>query len=155
MDLAKEEKMDHIKIVEVNKISMIIVESLQKLLPQLTTNYTSFDRHDLKKIIDSESVNLFIVYDNESENQIIGTYTLVIFSLPTGSSARVEDVVVDERWRGKGIGKEMMIHAVEFAKSKNVVKIELTSHPSRIEANNLYQSLGFSKIETNVYRYKI
>jgi ribosomal protein S18 acetylase RimI-like enzyme len=68
---------------------------------------------------------------------------------------RIEDVVVDEKRRGEGIGKKMMIHAIEYAKKTGVTKIELTSHPSRVEANKLYRSLEFSLIETNVYRLTI
>ena len=43
---------------------------------------------------------------------------------------------------------------MNFAKNSGAIKIELTTRPSRTEANELYQSLGFKKIETNVYRYE-
>ena len=145
--------MDHIRIARVEKMSNLIVETLQKLLPQLTTNYKSFTQNDLEKIIGCEATNIFIAYDTDVENQIIGTYSLVIFSIPTGSIARIEDVIVDEKYRGRGIGREMMLHGINTAKEFGISKIELTTHTSRIAANKLYQSLGFRKIETNVYRY--
>lgn len=147
--------MGSIKIVEVEKISKNILESLQKLLPQLSTNYKSFDHNDLGEILNADSTRLFIACDSAAENEIVGTYTLVIFRIPTSKTIRIEDVIVDEKRRGKGIGKAMMNHAMKFAKNAGIDKIELTSHPSRIEANKLYQSLGFTKIDTNVYRIRI
>jgi len=130
------------------------VTSLQHLLPQLTKNFKSFNLSDLKEIVDSDSTRLFIAFDQSSADEIVGTYTLVMFRLPTGNTIRIEDVIVDERRRGEGIGKLMMNQAMNFAKKSGIAKIELNSHPWRIEANKLYQSLGFTKIDTNVYRYK-
>lgn len=151
----KGKQSDKIKIIEVKKTSAKILTSLQHLLPQLTANFKSFDMSTLEAIVDSKNTLLFIAVDRLSGDQIIGTYTLVLFRIPTGLTIRIEDVIVDEKRRGEGIGKKMMHHAINFAKNTGATKIELTSHKSRIEANNLYLSLGFKKIETNVYRYKI
>jgi ribosomal protein S18 acetylase RimI-like enzyme len=147
--------MDSMKIVEVEKVSTNIVDALQKLLPQLTTKYKSFDRSNLAEILNSGSTRLFVALDLTSGKEIVGTYTLVIFRIPTGKILRIEDVIVDEKNRGKGIGRFMMKHAINFAKKEVITKIELTSHPSRFEANKLYQSLGFAKIDTNVYCLRI
>jgi len=146
--------MDTINIVEVDRASKNIFESLKKLLPQLTTNFKPFDHEYLEEIVGSDSTRLFIAQDSVSDNYIVGTYAMVIFYIPTGSIARIEDVIVDELYRGKGIGRMMMEHAINYIKKRGITKIELTSHPSRIAANSLYQTLGFTRIETNVYRYK-
>jgi ribosomal protein S18 acetylase RimI-like enzyme len=138
-----------IGIEEVRESTDLIVSSLNELLPQLTSNFMRSDRNTLKDILNLKSTRIFVAM---VERKIVGTYTLVIFRIPTGVTARIEDVVVDEKWRGKGIGKKMMEHAIEYIKKEGVTKIELTSDHSRIEANNLYQSLGFKQIETNVYR---
>jgi ribosomal protein S18 acetylase RimI-like enzyme len=151
----KKRKMDNIEIVEVEKTSRSILESLQKLIPQLTTNYRSFDQSNLDEIVRSEATHLFVAYDLKLDRDIVGAYTIVHFRTPTGNTIRIEDVIVDEKKRGQGIGKKMMYHALEYARKIGVTKIELTSHSSRIEANKLYQSLGFKKIETNVYRYEL
>jgi ribosomal protein S18 acetylase RimI-like enzyme len=141
-----------IKIIEVKESTDSIVSSINKLLPQLTSKFKGLDRSTLQDMLNSESSNLFIAIDELANNKIIGTYTLVIFRIPTGDTARIEDVVVDEKWRGKGIGKKMMEHAIQYLQKNGITKIELTSHHSRIAANQLYQSLGFRQIETNVYR---
>ena len=79
--------------------------------------------------------------------------SLVVFGIPTGTKAWVEDVVVDDGARGKGVGKSLMRHAMEQAKKLGAKTVDLTSRPSREAANKLYQSLGFETRETNVYRY--
>jgi ribosomal protein S18 acetylase RimI-like enzyme len=151
----KERRMDSIGITEVQKASVRVLKSLRKLIPQLTTNHKSFDQNNLEKIVKSEATRLFVAHDLTSNKEIVGTYTMVMFWIPTGNIMRIEDVIVDEERRGEGIGKKMMIHAIRHAKKSGVTKIELTSHPSRVEANNLYTSLDFQRIDTNVYRYMI
>lgn len=137
------------EIREVKESTDSIVSSMKDLLSQLTSTSIDFNSSALDEILNSISTKLFVAL---VEHNIVGTYTLVIFRIPTGATARIEDVVVEEKWRGKGIGKKMMKHAIELVKKEGIFKIELTSHHSRIEANKLYQSLGFEQIETNVYR---
>ncbi len=84
-----------------------------------------------------------------------GLFTLVTYDIPTGKKYWIEDVVVDESERGKGIGKAMMLFAIDFARSAGAREIDLTSRPERIEANLLYTKLGFVRRETNAYRYKL
>ncbi|MFO7673714.1 MAG: GNAT family N-acetyltransferase, partial [Lutibacter sp.] len=61
----------------------------------------------------------------------------------------------DGSQRGKGYGKEIMLHAMRFAESMGAKSIDLTSRPFRIAANQLYIDLGFEKRDTNVYRYHV
>ena len=81
--------------------------------------------------------------------------SLVVFSIPTGIKAWVEDVVVDEDARGKGVGKLLMNHAMVTAETLGAKSVDLTSRPSREAANKLYQAIGFQERETNVYRFSI
>ena len=67
----------------------------------------------------------------------------------------IEDVVVDVAARGKGLGKDLMLFAIDYVSQKNISTINLTSSPERIAANKLYQKFGFVKRETNVYRLTI
>ena len=84
---------------------------------------------------------------------ILGTLTLVVFRIPTGVRAWIEDVVVDGSARGHGVGDELNRVALELARSKGAKTVDLTSRPSREAANRLYQRIGFQPRDTNVYRY--
>ena len=84
--------------------------------------------------------------------------TLALYPCPTGWKAWIEDVVVDAQYRGKGYGKLLVNHAIDVIREKaqtyGNLSLMLTSRPSRISANQLYQQLGFEKRETNVYKMK-
>jgi ribosomal protein S18 acetylase RimI-like enzyme len=82
-------------------------------------------------------------------------FTLATCRIPSGLKIWIEDVVVDEAHRGEGLGRKMMLHAIEYCKTLGAKTIELTSRPARIEANRLYQKLGFIQYETNVYKYQL
>ena len=76
-----------------------------------------------------------------------------MFPIITGTRAWIEDVVVSENARGKGVGKLLAAEAIKLAEKYGAKTVDLTSRPSREAANNLYISAGFQQRETNVYRY--
>jgi len=79
--------------------------------------------------------------------------SLAVFRIPTGVRAFIEDVVVDGRVRGQGVGAALTKRALELAVSRGARTVELTSRPHRVAANALYRKLGFEPRDTNVYRY--
>ena len=81
----------------------------------------------------------------------------LIFSPTLNGEAKawIEDVVVEKKYRGMGIGKKLVLRALEKAGQLGARVISLTSRPSRVEANKLYKKLGFELVGTNCYRYKI
>lgn len=140
------------EIRQLTKITPDVVLAFGNLIPQLSENIAAPSSGDLEKIIDSSNTMLFVA---EEDGLITGTLTLVMYRIPTGMKAWIEDVVVDRNHRGKGIGKMLTQYAIDFAKKAKLGKIDLTSSPSRIEANLLYQKMGFNRRETNVYRLEI
>jgi ribosomal protein S18 acetylase RimI-like enzyme len=107
----------------------------------------------LSELVESDNTIIFLGTDDSG--QILGMLSLIVMKIPTGNKAWIEDVVVDQSARGKGMGKALMDHALERAKELAVKSVDLTSRPSREKANMLYQSLGYQIRETNVYRHKI
>jgi ribosomal protein S18 acetylase RimI-like enzyme len=71
-----------------------------------------------------------------------------------GLRAFIDDVVVDERYRGHGIGEALVRSALDHARKVNAKTVDLTSRPAREAANRLYRRIGFEKRETNPYRYR-
>ena len=82
-----------------------------------------------------------------------GLLTLVAFRIPTGVRAWIEDVVVDDAVRGRGVGEALSLEAIQRTVGGGARTVELTSRPSREAANRLYQRLGFVRRDSNVYRY--
>ncbi len=100
----------------------------------------------------SPATVLLVARDGEPP-EIVGTLTLVVFRIPTGLRAWVEDVVVDDSVRGRGVGSALTREALRRAEAAGARTVDLTSRPSREAANRLYRRLGFELRETNVYRY--
>lgn len=139
-------------IIEVSKFSSEYVDVLQKLLPQLSRSAAPPSAALTRQIIESDSSRLLIAKEDEL---ILGMLTIVIFPIPSGVRAWIEDVVVDEAGRGKGVGEALNQHALKLAKDEGARTVDLTSRPSREAANRLYQRIGFVPRETNIYRYEI
>lgn len=125
-----------------------LVEAFARLQPQLSGSPVA-DRAALEAIVAQPGCRLLVARD---AGRIIGTLTLTLIRIPTGVLARIDDVIVDDAARGKGIGEALSKHAIELAREAGAKAISLTSRPSREAANRLYVRLGFQRIETNVYR---
>ena len=92
------------------------------------------------------------LYAARSEGHIVGLVTLVALPQLTGIRCHIEDVVVDEAYRGHGIAKALLSAAIGRAKSLGARTIDLTSRPSRENAHRLYEALGFEIRDTDVMR---
>ena len=139
------------KIEELTDFSITALDAINGLLPQLSSSVFALEESDLRNIVDSESTKLFLAID---EDGVFGMLSLVLFRIPTGRKAWVEDVVVDEKARGRGVGKLLTEHAIQVAREHGAHSVDLTSRPSREAANALYQRVGFEQRETNVYRFQ-
>ena len=106
---------------------------------------------ELSSLVNSEASTLLIALEPDENSEIVGILTLVTYRVPTGLRSIVEDVVVDESMRGHGIGKALMLHAIELAREAGAGGLSLTSNPKREAANHLYRSIGFKPRETNAY----
>lgn len=139
------------KIKRIKTVSDKLVSAMAQLIPQLSAETLPPSFSDLRKIVANADAFLFVA---EEDNRIVGALTLITYRIPTGRRGWIEDVVVDASARGKGIGALLVKHALNVAEDAGIEKIDLTSNPSRVEANELYKKLGFSLRETNVYRYQ-
>lgn len=130
-----------------------LYEAFQRLIPQLTNNNPPPSLDLLLSLLRDESSTLLVARDES--NKIIGALTLIVYKVPTGIRSIIEDVIVDESARGKKVGEQLMLKAIEIAQKKEASNISLTSNPHRLAANRLYIKLGFQKRETNVYQMKL
>lgn len=135
-------------IEPVTTVDDALVAAFARLLPQLS-NAPPPDRAALEAIVAQPGTRLLVA---RVAGEILGTLVLTCYRIPTGLQARIDDVVVDDRGRGKGIGEALSRHAIELARDAGAKAVTLTSRATRAAANRLYQRIGFVQIETNVYR---
>jgi ribosomal protein S18 acetylase RimI-like enzyme len=96
---------------------------------------------------------VLLARDTSDGNRIIGTLTLVMFRIPTAMRAWIEDVVVDDVARGRGVGEALTRAAVDLARRRGAKTVDLTSRRSRQAAHRLYEKAGFHVRDTSVYRF--
>jgi ribosomal protein S18 acetylase RimI-like enzyme len=143
----------NMEIVEVKQVTDEIVAAFARLVPQLSTTAPVPGKSELTQIVESPATVLLIARDPERQGEIVGSLTLALYRIPTGTRAVIEDVVVDTSARGKGIGELLSRAGLEHARQAGARSVDLTSRPSREAANRLYQRIGFERRETNAYRY--
>jgi ribosomal protein S18 acetylase RimI-like enzyme len=137
-------------IVEAKAYSEQVRTALNALLPQLTPYAPALTESALQRIISAEDTHLLLAVE---QGRICGAAAVVIINVPSGKRARIEDLVVSETMRGRGIGRQLITYAIQLARKEQVGSIDLTSHPSRLSAKALYQAMGFSRRETNTFTY--
>jgi ribosomal protein S18 acetylase RimI-like enzyme len=139
-----------VNVVEVLDVDQRLLDAFERLTPQLSSSGIVPGEDVLNEIVKSPATVLLMADD---DGAYVGSLTLVLFRIPTGMRAWIEDVVVDESVRGTGVGSALNLAAIERAQRVGARTVDLTSRPSRQAANRLYQRLGFKPRDTNVYRY--
>ena len=134
-----------------------LLAAFERLIPQLSSSSPPPSRQQLAALIDNSETVLFVargIGSGGATEGIIGSLTLAFYRIPTGLKAWIEDVVVDEAARGRGVGAALTNAALAEARTRGSKDVSLTSRPAKEAANRLYQRIGFEARETNVYRYK-
>lgn len=140
-----------IEVTTIDRLRPGDLEQVNLLLPQLSRSAPPLLEDDLNAIIAAPETLLLGARD--ADDVLVGMLTLVLFRIPTGLRAWIEDVVVDESVRGMGVGELLTRAAVVEARRFGAKSVDLTSRPDREAANRLYQRCGFVRRETNVYRF--
>jgi ribosomal protein S18 acetylase RimI-like enzyme len=128
-----------------------LVAAFERLIPQLSSSSPPPSRDQLVELVENDDTVLFLAVVN---GEIMGSLTLAFYRIPTGLKAWIEDVVVDDAARGRGLGAALNDAALNEARARGAKDLSLTSRPAKEAANRLYKRIGFETRETNIYRYK-
>ena len=83
----------NIEIQEIAKVDEELIAAMNRLIPQLSNSNPPPDRSALEEIVASDSSILIAAF---IDGAIVGSLTLITFSIPTGKRAWIQDVVVQE-----------------------------------------------------------
>ena len=139
-----------IRIVEATGVDDALVSVMARLVPQLSRSNSPPDAATLEAIVGSEASVLLLALDEEGA--VVGSLTLALFRIPTGLRAWIEDVVVDEVARGRGVGEALNREAIGRARAEGATTVDLTSRHTREAAKRPYRRLGIEALAINVYR---
>jgi GNAT superfamily N-acetyltransferase len=141
-------------------MSFEIREATDLDIPDVLLLYAqpSFDDGKILSVLDARDIfktfqnypfyKLFVVMDTSKESKIVASYALLKMNNigHLGSpSAIVEDVVVASEYQNQGIGRQMMHHAMQMARSLGCYKLVLSSNLKRAHAHAFYKSLDFEQ----------
>ncbi|MDT0157153.1 GNAT family N-acetyltransferase [Microbacterium sp. ARD32] len=140
---------DGIEITVAQRLSNDDLRRIEMLLPQLSATAV-FDRDRVQAMIHTPGTDLFLA---RAGVRVLGMATLVTFPLVTGWRGIVEDVVVDQEARGRGVARLLLEAITAEAVRRRLRTLDLTSRPSRESALRLYEAVGFQRRETNLLRY--
>ncbi|OGZ30519.1 MAG: hypothetical protein A3J00_03510 [Candidatus Niyogibacteria bacterium RIFCSPLOWO2_02_FULL_45_13] len=146
-------------------------DGINRLLPQLhpSGNGDKISETEFVDCLLNGNFHLFVAVDDSKKYpDSFAAMASIFFQRNLGRwIAEIHDVVVDKEYRGRGLGEKITLALIEdakrFAKVKNAkIKLYLTSRPSRVVANKLYEKLGFELVAeargeqgTNLYKMMI
>jgi ribosomal protein S18 acetylase RimI-like enzyme len=142
-----------VKVEIATRLTPAIVDAVDRLVPQLSQSKPPPSVDELGELVSSPATDLFIALDDDGT--IVAMATLVNFRIPTGLRGWIEDVVVDQSARGRGVGEAVTQAMLDRARELGCLTVDLTSRPARDVANRLYQRAGFVKRDTNVWRFTL
>lgn len=138
-----------VRVETVREASGELVDAFGRLLPQLSSRAKPLGFQAVQRMVACDANTVLVA---RAAGVIVGTLTLVMFPVPSGLRARVEDVVVDGSARGQGVAGLLTGEALRIAREAGARTVDLTSRPDRAAANRLYERLGFRSRESTVYR---
>lgn len=138
------------------------LDDLPRIILLIADDFLGRQRESLTDPISENYVSAFREIEADPNNElfvaeldggVVGTFQLTFtpsLSFHGGKRSTVESVRVDERFRGYGIGEKMMLWAMERAKERGCVSMQLASHNDRTDAHRFYEKLGFKKTHTGM-----
>ena len=142
-------------VEKVSEVTEELYEALQRFVPQLGAHKVPPGWDELQSLVGSDASMLVAARDPDENSPIAGILCLTVYRVPTGMRSIIEDVVVDESMRRRGIGEALVRRAIDLARERGAEGVSLTSNPRREAANRLYQAMGFQLRQTNPYFYKL
>ena len=140
-----------VRIEVVREATPELHAALARLLPQLNPTLPVPDMTRLERLLTDPDVTLLIAQDGD---EIVGTTTVIVYATPFWIKARLDEVVVDDSARGKGVGEALVKAALDIGRERGAQIAELQSGrgPNREAAHRLYERLGFQIRSSDVMR---
>lgn len=112
-----------------------------ELLNQLTFTNLGTSYLDFLNQLTLVNTEIFVI---EMDDKIVATGSILIekkFIRNFKSVGHIEDIVVDEKYRGNGLGKQIINYLTQYAKDNNCYKIILDCSPENVD---FYTKCGYS-----------
>ncbi len=139
-----------IELLQKEDLSQAIETQIVGLYAQLNPSKTNFT---VKEVLQASNPVVFVVC--KEGDTVCGMALMAYYTVVSGHRGMIEDVVVDENYRQKGIGRNLMLKLLECAKEKGLDEVFLFTGHHRQAAISMYTSLGFELRQSGLYNLRL
>lgn len=141
---------NHIRHAKVSDFDSLMV-LYRQLQPDDPILQDGADQCAFAEILRDPKLPIFLLF--RGGQACASTYLNVVPNITRGAApyAVIENVVTEERWRGRGFGKQIMAHTLEFAWREGCYKAMLQTGSKRASTHAFYRACGFSDVEKRGY----
>lgn len=143
---------NEIQVEVLDRVTEADAAAVEGLMRQLSTRDPGDVSGKLQAIVQATDTDVIVARE---DGRIVGTVVINVLHKILGREGYIDELVVDESMRGRGIASKLMSRAIDELRNRGCGSVGLTSAPKREAANKLYQALGYEPVQTNVYRLKL
>lgn len=138
----------------IRKVTTSDANAIQRLLVQL--GYPDLSENDVVEKIKLYNQAGYCMLVTETEMQVVGFISLHWFELVhwKGKLGRITSFCIDEKFRSKGVGQQLLQAGEKLLFEKESVKIEVTSNARRTQAHNFYLRAGYMEDSRRFVKYR-
>ena len=144
-------------MIEISKLAIDDLNGLSLLYQQLIPNDISIAKMQDVYRKNKDNPNHIVLVAKEDGN-LLGTVLASICEMYFGqckSFMVVEDVVVDSKYRGRGIGSALMKEIEKYGREHNCSYIMLITDKDRIDSQKFYATLGYDSSEYCAFKKRL
>ena len=139
----------NIREIEINDYYKKYFDLLSQLTSADNVDFKDWERR-IQEIKKNPYHHIFVI---EDKGKIIGSATLLIeikIIRKLSKIGHIEDVVISNKYRGKGLARELINHCINFSKNKNCYKLILNCNK---DLADFYRKFGFENknIQMSIY----
>lgn len=137
------------------KFRLATKDDLIDIVRMLSDDTLGATREQFTEILSDNYFNAFEIINADQNQELtivemngekVATFHLTFIQYLThqgGLRAQIEAVRTNSKFRGQGIGKKVFEYAINRAKAKGCILIQLTTDKKRPDAFRFYESIGF------------
>jgi len=127
-----------------------ILRLIKQLEPRFTNDHMKIAEKIFNKIVEKENyLNKVAILSREGDKKRVVGFISLSFNFTIhdlGLVATINELVIDENYRNKRIGSILLKNAIEEAKYRDCVEIEVSSSLERVDAHQFYKKYGFKEV---------
>lgn len=109
----------------------------------------------LRTILDEPELGKLFVLRVDGKVAGMANALFTISTAEGGRALLLEDVIVNRDYRGRGLGRQLVEHVLNWAKLRGIVRITLLADRDNQAALDFYHRLGFGDSHMTVLRRKL